>query len=87
MIDKSKLIICLDRLELELRKSGKIDTADFFAKQSVVISQAMSADELRDVLDQLRGSGAMAQYANFSYKEDQLFDDCYKETKRLLELI
>lgn len=87
MIDKSNLIICLERLELELRKSGKIDTADFFAKQSFVISQAMSADELRDVLDQLRGSGAMAQYANFSYREDQLFDDCYKEAKRLLELI
>ena len=87
MIDKSKLIICLDRLELELRKSGKIDTADFFSKQSFVIRHTMSADELRDILDQLRASGAIAQYTNFSYKEDQLFDDCYKEAKRLLKLI
>lgn len=87
MIDKSNLIICLEKIELELRKSGKTDTADFFAKQSLAISQAVNADELRAILDQLRCSGAMAQYANFSYREDQLFDDCYKEAKHLLELI
>lgn len=87
MIDTSELIILLERLELELRKSGKIDAADFFAKQSSSITQAVSADELRGILDLLRCSGAMAQYVNFSYREDQLFDDCYEEVRRLLELI
>lgn len=87
MIDKSKLVVCLGKLEVELRKSGKTDTAGFFYRFISVITQSSNVDELRGMLEQLIHSGAMAQYANFSHKEDQLFDECYEEAKQLLASI
>ncbi len=87
MIDKSKLTNALAKLESELRKSGKGDTANYFEKSIVTIASETDANKLKQLLDQICSSGAMSQYANFSFREDELFDDCFEEAKKLLSVI
>ena len=87
MVDKSKLTDSLVKLEVELRNSGKIDTADFFEKFVITITSETDAKKLKQLLEQICSSGAMSQYANFSFAEDELFDDCFEEAKKLLSMI
>lgn len=87
MIEKSKLTNSLVKLEEELRNSRKVDTADFFEKYIVTITSETDAKKLKQLLEQICSSGAMSQYANFSFREDELFDDCFKEAKNLLSVI
>ena len=84
MIDKSIVIEVIGNLEAELRKSGKNETADFFRKAIITITVETDQSKLREILEQLCSSGAMTQYANFSYSEDVLFGKVYEEAKKLL---
>lgn len=81
MIDKVKLINSLAKLESELRKTGRDGTADFFEKSIVTIKLETDANKLKQILEQICSSGAMSQYVNFSYREDELFDDCLKRLR------
>lgn len=87
MRDKSPLINHLKILDLELRKSGKSETANYFEKSIFMISQETDKKELKKLLEQLCSSGAISQYANFTHNEEQLFDKCYEEGKQLLAII
>ncbi len=87
MTDRSILTNSLKRLEEELRRSGKIETANFFNKSITTITFETDDNVLRELLKQLCNSGAMIQYANFSFKEEQLFDKSYDEAKKLLKMI
>lgn len=87
MIDKSKLTDSLIRIELELRNSKKNETADFFKKTVAMVSSETDKKKLRTLLEQVCSSGAMTQYANFTYQEEQLFDECFDNAKELLSMI
>lgn len=87
MVKREKLIDCLRNLELELRKSGKNETANFFEKAATTVGNESDSDILREFLRQLCSSRAMTQYANFSIAEEQLFDQCYEEAKSILILM
>lgn len=87
MINKSRLINSMKTLEVELRKAGKIDTADFFKKSIVTINSELDPEVLKQLLEQICASGAISQYANFSYREDELFDECFEEAKHLISVI
>ena len=84
MIDKSTVTKSIENLEVELRKSGKSETANFFCKVRMTINVETDQNALREVLNQLCSSGAMTQYANFSYTEEVLFENVFEEAKKLL---
>jgi len=84
MVDKSEAIKAMQKLEKELRKSGKNETADFFKKAIDTVKGEADTEKLKQFLEQICSSGAMSQYANFSYTEDMLFDDVYNKAKMLL---
>ena len=85
MVDNSKVVAALERLEAELRKSGKDETASFFRRAIVTIDNQSDEIKLKEFLSQLCSSGAMSQYADFSYSEDVLFDKVYEESTKLLD--
>jgi hypothetical protein len=87
VIDKSKLTRALERLEAELLKSGKIETAEFFNKAITTVDSKIHQENLKEFLGQLCSSAAITQYADFSYSEDKLFDEVYEEAKKLLALL
>jgi len=87
MIDKSKLIDSLQNLKAELSCSGKSDTADFFNNSMVSITAETNQTSLKKLLEQICSSGSMTQYASFTFKEEQLFDECFDEAKKLLSVI
>lgn len=84
MIDKSTLTKVIENLEVELRKSGKSETADFFSKIIITVNMETDQNVLREIFNQLCSSGSMAQYANFSYSEEVLFENVFEEAKKLL---
>ena len=87
MIDSSSLLQSLGTLEDELRASGKQETADFFKNVRGDLSNASGATEVVSILKRLYQSAAITQYANFSLKEDEYFDQCYEKAKVLLSRI
>lgn len=87
MIDKSNLTRALGKLDAELRKSGKIETAEFFNKAITTVNSEIEVGNLKEFLRQLCSSAAITQYADFSDFEDVLFDDVYEEAKKLLALL
>lgn len=87
VIDKSNLTQALVKLDAELRKSGKIETAEFFNKAITTVNSEIDLENLKEFLRQLCSSAAITQYADFSYSEDVLFDDVFEEAKRLLALL
>lgn len=84
MIDKSTLTKVIESLEVELRKSGKSETAGFFSKIIITVNMETDQNVLREIFNQLCNSGSMAQYANFSYSEEVLFENVFEESKKLL---
>jgi hypothetical protein len=69
------LLNYLDTIYSELMKSGKIDSAEFFLKHRNEIDRLQnSPGKLKDVIGDLTTCRAMAQYADFSLKEEELLD-------------
>ncbi len=86
MIDKSKTIEAIKKLEMALRSSGN-KAADFFGNMATTINTETDSTKLQECLEQLCSSGAITQYSNFLYSEDVLFDAVYEEAKKLLQSI
>lgn len=84
MVSKHDLVGALEKLEQELRSTDRSGTADFFRR---MISSVMAVDnpvKLKELLSQLCSSGTIAQYADFSLKEELLFAAIYDEAEKLL---
>ncbi|WP_282167148.1 hypothetical protein [Shewanella japonica] len=86
MIDTSKLIDAIEKLENELRNSGKEATANFFLKAINTITNETNENKLKSFLEQLCSSASMSQYANFSFREDELFDKLFEEAQKVMKL-
>jgi len=82
-IDKH-IVNSLDNLAEELNRSNKIDTAKFFENISSQIKVAKHEYAIKELLIQLSNSASISQYANFTFKEDYLFDEILKEIERFL---
>ena len=80
---KQTLIDTLDAMTEELQRSGKSETASFFAKAKEKVSSECNGNqgELKEVLTGLETSGAMTQYANFSAHEEALWEKVYEAAK------
>ncbi|WP_143189414.1 hypothetical protein [Paraburkholderia lycopersici] len=82
------LLNCLDEIYDELVKSGKIDSAQFFLKHRVEIDKMRNdPNKLKDVIRDLTTCRAMAQYANFSLKEEALLDEVVSSSSACLHNI
>lgn len=81
---KQQLIEAIHNLADELLRNGKGKTADFFftAESSVDSECGGNKGKLLDLLDQLQWSGSLIQYANFTSKEEELWDRVYELTKK-----
>ncbi|CAB5505922.1 hypothetical protein [uncultured Gammaproteobacteria bacterium] len=85
MIDIYKHIVnYLDNLVEELNSSNKINTANFFENISSQIRVETPEYTIKELLVQLNHSASISQYANFTFKEDCLFDEVLKEVEKLL---
>jgi hypothetical protein len=85
MTIRYSLIKDLKILVSELRNNGKNETADYFDNHASIIEKETESSRLRESLQQLCGSAAITQYANFTYHEEAIFDKCYENAKNLLE--
>lgn len=84
IINRSGIILALENLSFELNKSGKKRTADYFCKKTELILSSSSEEDIKHVCQELLSSGAISQYADFSYKEDKLFDVIFEEINKIL---
>jgi len=84
MKDKTPLINLLKKLAHSLEEANKVDTAKFFFNKANEISSASSDAELKGICQELSSSGVLSQYANFSYREDELFDLIYQRSIEML---
>ena len=84
MKNTALLIDALKKLANSLEDSNKVDTAKYFSNKAQLISSTSSDKELKDICRELSSSGAISQYANFSYKEDELFDLVYQRVSEIL---
>lgn len=84
MVQKAELIRSIQKLESALRRSKKNETAVFFQRMIVKIASEADTHKLKELLKQTCSSGAIAQYADFTSKEEQLFDSCFEEAQKLL---
>lgn len=87
MIGRSSVANCLGDVRDELLASGKSKTAVFFEDCAQKIVVAKDNDELEEVLEIVCSSGAIIQYANFSFKEERVFKVCLAEAEKLLALM
>ena len=81
---KQKLIDGIQALIDELVKNRKQKAADFFLKEKANIDSECggSREELLNILDQLQRSGSMIQYANFTQKEESLWEVVHDLAKK-----
>jgi hypothetical protein len=82
---KNQLENLLTELATELQVSGKPETANFFLLIKEDISNANGIIDLQKILDQLMSSGAITQYADFSFKQESLFNKIYEAAKMYKE--
>ncbi|VVH64209.1 hypothetical protein BSPLISOX_1876 [uncultured Gammaproteobacteria bacterium] len=78
------IVNSLDNLVEELNSSNKINTAKFFENISSQIKIEKHENDIKELLVQLSNSASISQYANFTFKEDCLFDEVFKEVGKLL---
>ena len=83
MFSSKNLMTALEKLASDLEASGKSETAKSFRDIIVNISEAENIDGCKESLEKLTNSGAISQYANFSYKQDELFDVVFDEARKL----
>jgi len=84
MKDTTLLIDLLEKLASSLENSNKSDTAKFFSDKAKLIGAVSSDKELENICHELSSSGAISQYANFSYKEDEMFDLIYQRASKTI---
>ena len=70
----------LDKLVSDLNLSNKSKTAIFFNSLSVDLKEKTNISE---VLDKILNSFSISQYANFTYKQDEIFDEIFDEAKKI----
>lgn len=78
------IIEAINDFSIELESSGKSDTSIFFKNTSDKIKNVTDEKEARKILEHLMSSGSLSQYADFTYKEDQLFDAIIDEAEKLV---
>jgi hypothetical protein len=83
MFSTKNLTTALEKLASDLEASGKLETAKSFRDIIVNLSEADNIDSCKESLERLTNSGAISQYANFSYKQDELFDVVFDEARKL----
>lgn len=85
---KQQLIEALQALAGELRKNGKQQTADFFIKAGADISSERdeNKESLLELFKRLQTSGAMVQYADFTAKEEKLWNRVHDLASELLNI-
>lgn len=70
-----ELLTSLDKTSAELRKTGKMDSAEFFVRRREIIADATSArNVVMGATKELTTCRAMAQYSDFSVAEEGLVD-------------
>lgn len=67
----------------ELKSSGKSGPADYYKSLIDRIKNPLNEVDKEEALQQIIGSGKLADMANFTAKEDELFDIVYNEAKAL----
>jgi len=67
-----------------VRRSGNTNSADYFANHIRNIETEKDIVRFKNSLEQISSAGAMSQYANFTFKEDELLAICQKEAKFIL---
>jgi len=71
----SELLKSLGEISAELRKTGKIESAEFFSSRGRIIGDASSAPRaVKDAIKELATCRAIAQYADFSMSEERLLE-------------
>jgi len=74
----------LNRLSSELVKSGKKDVSVFFSeRRNILENSGIGSCDVEDALKELTTCRAIAQYGNFSYKEEELLDKAIDEANKL----
>ena len=75
MSKMSELLKSLTEISAELRKTGKVESAEFFSSRGRIIGDAGSAPSaVADAIQELATCRAMAQYADFSLTEERLLE-------------
>lgn len=75
MSKMSELLKSLSEISAELRKTGKIESAEFFSSRGKIIGNPGSAPRaVKDAIQELVTCRAMAQYADFSLTEEHLLE-------------
>lgn len=80
---RDELMTALDEIILSLNESGKQATAEHFSTTKNQIVTIKNNAELKVVLNRLMSSGAISQYADFNYKQDQLFENIFNNANKL----
>ena len=74
------LIHYLYSLSSELVKTGKKDTAMFFSERcNILENSGIDSSDAKDALKELTTCRAIAQYGNFSFKEEEILDKAIEE--------
>ena len=85
MKDTEELQNAIKELCIELKNTRKAETANYF--YSLIEKMINSKDDvLKENLKHIINSGSITQYANFTHKEDMLFQKIHKIAKALYEL-
>ena len=75
MSEMSELLKSLSNVSAELRKTGKIESAEFFSCRQRIIEDGDSTSRaVKDAIRELTTCRAMAQYADFSLTEERLLE-------------
>ncbi len=82
---REELMAALDEIILSLNESGKQATAEHFSTIKNQILAIKNNADLKVILNKLMSSGAISQYANFNFKQDQLFENIFNKAKKLYE--
>ncbi|AOR63365.1 hypothetical protein [Pectobacterium wasabiae] len=75
----NELIISFENLIIELNNNGKNENASFFIDKLVKLKDMnLSLNNKIKTMEELSRCRAMAQYANFSYYEENMLSDLIK---------
>ena len=79
MFNKLKNLIM--ELVIDLKKSGKQDTANFFMSINNKIENTNNREELKEIFNQLMSSASIIQYGDFSFKQEEIFNKIFTESR------
>ena len=75
----------LEVLASGLSKSGNVETSHFFSEQArLIASKQGESQELKIPIKKLSAMGAISQYANFTHRQDKLFQIVFELSVKLL---